>query len=82
LTTGVPVAQASALVGNSGREFRQYSGRERWGINFAGLGMSLIGLLVTLYGVFAKTVIPWSDWKLSLTVGELGGPTYAGPVGG
>ena len=29
------------------------------GLNFAGLGMSLIGLLVTLYGVFAKTVIPW-----------------------
>src|SRR5437016_12219559 len=29
------------------------------GMNFAGLGMSLIGLLVTLYGVFAKTVIPW-----------------------
>jgi hypothetical protein len=28
-------------------------------LNFAGLGMSLIGLLVTLYGVFAKTVIPW-----------------------
>ena len=29
------------------------------GMNFAGLGMSLIGLVVTLYGVFAKTVIPW-----------------------
>ena len=29
------------------------------GLNFAGLGVSLIGLLVTLYGVFAKTVIPW-----------------------
>ncbi len=29
------------------------------GMNFAGLGMSLIGLLVTLYGVFAKNVIPW-----------------------
>src|SRR5881397_1083664 len=29
------------------------------GLNFAGLGMGLIGLLVTLYGVFAKTVIPW-----------------------
>ena len=29
------------------------------GLNFAGLGMSLIGLLVALYGVFAKTVIPW-----------------------
>ena len=29
------------------------------GMNFAGLGMSLIGLLVTLYGVFAKTIIPW-----------------------
>src|SRR6266705_1955444 len=29
------------------------------GMNFAVLGMSLIGLLVTLYGVFAKTVIPW-----------------------
>jgi hypothetical protein len=29
------------------------------GLNFAGLGMSLMGLLVTLYGVFAKTVIPW-----------------------
>src|SRR6266566_1290150 len=29
------------------------------GMNFAGLGMSMIGLLVTLYGVFAKTVIPW-----------------------
>ena len=29
------------------------------GLNFAGLGMSLIGLLVTLYGLFAKTVIPW-----------------------
>ena len=29
------------------------------GLNFAGLGVSLIGLLVALYGVFAKTVIPW-----------------------
>ena len=29
------------------------------GLNFAGLGMSLIGLLVALYGVFAKTIIPW-----------------------
>ena len=29
------------------------------GLNFAGLGISLIGLLVALYGVFAKTVIPW-----------------------
>jgi hypothetical protein len=29
------------------------------GWNFAGLGMSLIGLLVVFYGVFAKTVIPW-----------------------
>jgi hypothetical protein len=28
-------------------------------LNFAGLGASLIGLLVALYGVFAKTVIPW-----------------------
>jgi len=29
------------------------------GLNFAGLGISLIGLMVTLYGFFAKTVIPW-----------------------
>lgn len=29
------------------------------GLNFAGLGVSLLGLLVALYGVFAKTVVPW-----------------------
>ena len=28
-------------------------------LNFAGLGLGLVGLAVALYGVVAKTVIPW-----------------------
>jgi hypothetical protein len=46
---------SATLVGSSVNTLVARDG----GLNFAGLGMSLIGLLVTLYGVFAKTVIPW-----------------------
>ncbi|HVH14465.1 MAG TPA: hypothetical protein VNA15_01945, partial [Candidatus Angelobacter sp.] len=49
------VLLSASLVGSS---VSMLVGRDG-GLNFAGLGMSLIGLLVTLYGVFAKTVIPW-----------------------
>lgn len=49
------VLLAAALVGSSVSMLVSRDG----GFNFAGLGMSLIGLLVALYGVFAKTVIPW-----------------------
>jgi hypothetical protein len=49
------VLLAATLVGSSVNTLVARDG----GLNFAGLGMSLIGLLVTLYGVFAKTVIPW-----------------------
>src|SRR5229473_3744580 len=49
------VLLSATLVGSSVNTLVARDG----GLNFAGLGMSLIGLLVTLYGVFAKTVIPW-----------------------
>src|SRR6267143_1431569 len=49
------VLLSAILVGSSVNTLVARDG----GLNFAGLGMSLIGLLVTLYGVFAKTVIPW-----------------------
>ena len=49
------VLLSAALVGSSVNTLVTRDG----GLNFAGLGLSLIGLLVTLYGVFAKTVIPW-----------------------
>src|SRR5437016_5698938 len=54
----IPVSSASlseTLVASSVSTLVARDG----GMNFAGLGRSLIGLLVTLYGVFAKTVIPW-----------------------
>jgi hypothetical protein len=49
------VLLSATLIGSSVNTLVARDG----GLNFAGLGMSLIGLLVTLYGVFAKTVIPW-----------------------
>jgi hypothetical protein len=49
------VLLSATLVGSSVNTLVARDG----GLNFAGLGMSLIGLLVTLYGIFAKTVIPW-----------------------
>ena len=49
------VLLSATLVGSSVNTLVARDG----GLNFAGLGMSLIGLLVTLYGVFAKSVIPW-----------------------
>ena len=49
------VVLSASLVGNSVNTMVARDG----GLNFAGLGMSLIGLLVALYGVLAKTVIPW-----------------------
>lgn len=49
------VLLSASLIGSSLNTLVARDG----GMNFAGLGLSLIGLLVTLYGVFAKTVIPW-----------------------
>ena len=49
------VLLSAALVGSSVNTLVARDG----GLNYAGLGLSLIGLMVTLYGVFAKTVIPW-----------------------
>jgi hypothetical protein len=49
------VMLSASLVGTSVSTMVARDG----GFNFAGLGMSLLGLLVALYGFFAKTVIPW-----------------------
>ena len=49
------VLLSASLIGSSVNTLVARDG----GLNFAGLGLSLIGLLVTLYGAFAKTVIPW-----------------------
>jgi hypothetical protein len=49
------VLLSATLIGSSVNTLVARDGE----LNFAGLGMSLIGLLVTIYGVFAKTVIPW-----------------------
>src|SRR5205807_9096810 len=54
-STSKQVLLSATLVANSVNTLVARDG----GMNFAGLGISLIGLLVTLYGVFAKTVIPW-----------------------
>jgi hypothetical protein len=49
------VLLSAALVANS---FNTLVARDG-GLNYAGLGVSLIGLLVVLYGAVARTVIPW-----------------------